>query len=237
MEANQDIIFIGGLNSDDSLELMPQGDYLDLENAENFDDNADNKLGKVSKVKGNVLLPNNYRLATIGDLEARLQSAKCCGSVKDITNDKVYFMSYEIYSDGVRTVNYYAIYEYSNSNEAITNCVVRTTLRIFDENSWVKWGNVIDGKLAWTQESIDNPKMINIERAINFTKNSYNGALNLSPAYPQMSMEEFNVVRKPPIKPVTAEYGSDDNYIKNNLRGRLFQFRAKYVYYDNSESV
>ena len=133
MEANQDIIFIGGLNSDDSLELMPQGDYLDLENAENFDDNADNKLGKVSKVKGNVLLPNNYRLATIGDLEARLQSTKCCGSVKDITNDKVYFMSYEIY----RTIGtpaimgeYYAIYEYSNSNEAITNCVVRTTLSI-----------------------------------------------------------------------------------------------------------
>jgi hypothetical protein len=237
MEANQDIIFIGGLNSDDSLELIPQGDYLDLENAENFDDNADNKLGKVSKVKGNILLPNNYRLATIGDLEARLQSAKCCGSVKDITNDKVYFMSYEIYSDGIRAVNYYTIYEYSNSIKAITNCVVRTALRIFDENSWVKWGNVIDGKLAWTQESIDNPKMINIERAINFTKNSYNGALNFSPTYLQMSMEEFNVIRKPPIKPVTAEYCSNDNYIKNNIRGRLFQFRAKYVYYDNSESV
>ena len=43
MEANQDIIFTGGLNSDDSLEFMPQGDYLDLENAENFDDNTDNK--------------------------------------------------------------------------------------------------------------------------------------------------------------------------------------------------
>jgi hypothetical protein len=235
MEAKQDILFVGGLNSDDSLEFMPQGDYIDLENAENFDDTTDNKLGKVNKVKGNVMLTNNYRYDPRSEFP--FYSAKCCGSVKDSTNDNIYFMSYEIYSDGVRANQYYAIYEYSNTTEAITNCVVRTSLKIFDETSWVKWGNVVDGKLFWTQESINNPKMIDIERAINFTKNTYDSTLELTPSYLQMTMDEFNVIRKPPITPIKAEYKNDANYIKNNLRGRLFQFRAKYIYYDNSESV
>jgi hypothetical protein len=57
----QDILFFGGLNSDDTLEMLPQGDYLDLENARNFDGNSDNKLGKVSKIKGTVKV-NNTKL-------------------------------------------------------------------------------------------------------------------------------------------------------------------------------
>lgn len=244
MQGKQDILFVGGLNSDDSLEMLPKGDYLDLENARNFDGNSDNKLGKITKVKGTTKITNNDRLSFVTTFDvddndihtAILSYSQTVGTVKDSPNNKLYYFVYEIYSfDLIADRYYYVIYEYDNLLKKISNLVVRTTLEIFDKDLKVKWGNVISGKLTWCQKTIE-PKMIEIERAINFTKNYYDNT-ELTPAYTVMTMQEFDVIRRPPVDIIKAEYKEDADYILNNLKGRLFQFRAKYVYIDNSESV
>lgn len=241
MEANQDIIFTGGLNSDDSLEFIPQGDYIYLENARNYDLNSDNKLGKLTKIKGTSKIVNNKRLQFIesGDVvySAVLSYSKTLGTVKDAANNKLYYYVQEIYSynSGIDSRTYYVIYEYDNTTRVISNVVVRTQLEIFDASKKVKWGNVLNGFLSWVQDTIE-PKGIWIEKAINYTKNFDNNT-NLTPAYLSMTMQEFNIIRRPPVDIISAGYGSDDSVITNNIKGKLFQFRHKYVYNDNSESV
>lgn len=243
----QDILFFGGLNSDDTLELLPQGDYLDLENARNFDGNSDNKLGKVSKIRSTVKVSNSKRLQYVsktinGDTSlytANLMFGQTMGTVKDEPNNILYYFVYEVYSFvGLNNRTYYTIYEFDDKTRTITNCVVRTQLAIFDNTKEIRFGNVVSGKLAWVQDTIQ-PKMIDIEKAINYTKNYYNQTVLNIPAYQQMTMDEFNLIRKPPIMPIEVNYPNegDTDFITNNIKGKLFQFRSKYVYNDNSESV
>lgn len=246
MEAIQDILFFGGMNSDDALEMMPQGDYLYLENATNFDEEGGNNVqGKVSKLKGNTLVVNNHIMQDYvyndESFTPTLLSSEVKGTVKDNPNNEVYIFIYETYSipltSGTITKSYRVCYRYDNDVERIISCVFRTQLAVFDIDLKVKWGNVLNGELFWTQETIE-PKSINIEKAENYILNSRSQEIR-TPAYSTMNMQEFNVVRVPPIIPLSLRYfkDEDDDYTKNTLANKLFQFRQKFVYKDNSESV
>lgn len=235
----QDILFIGGTNSDDMRELVPQGDYLSAVNIRNLSKEGNNEFGKITPRKGNLYVANPFYVDVEETENYRLliTDRRTVGSVRDDATNKIYYFVYELYGTiQTNIVSFWSIYEYDNTTEEITNQVVRTTLRIFDQDSFIKFGAVLYGRLFWTQADIE-PKSIDIERAINYTLNTLQNVQTHQPAYTEMFMRDFNVYRIPPIRPIKTYYISDSSIKTNAIRGKMFQFRYRYVYNDNTYSV
>lgn len=233
LDQKQDRFFYGGMNSDDMLETVPVGDYLTAVNITNDTKYETNKLGKIVARKGNEEIHNPFLVNVIDYNGDRLPliERKTIGSVKDETNNKLYYFLYEHYGfAGVAFREFYSCYEFNNDKKTIEHQVFWTRLKVFDETLTIKFGSVLYGNLFWVQKGSE-PKSINIIKAINFTLGTG------TPAYVEMNMQEFNSVKRPPIAPIRAIYNTDTDRIDNNLRGLLFQFRHKYVYNDNTESV
>ena len=260
MSLKQDIFFFAGQNSDDSLEVIEQGDYLYAENLDNLSVDGNNKqVSQVARL-GNVKVPIpekwmnpvGFEIYEYAIIPPYTTSRDVIGSVVDESTNKVYVflretirqqVAYDKTSEQIPpivTLNYRTILEYDHTKREFTNLVVRTPLAIFSFEESIKWGNVIRGHLTWTQLSTENPKEIEIERAINFTKNQLflsEGQEVLPNSYSSMTLREFDVIRVPPTNPPRYQYGTDETILTNNIRGNLFQFRYRYVYIDGSESV
>lgn len=241
-DIKQDIFLYGGLNSDDMPEIISNGDYPIAVDISNTFSGEDNKIGKIIPRKGNELIDNPFYVPFefINLTPIPLTERKTVGSVRDETTNKIYEFVYELYSiEGTGVVRYWSIYEFDNVNKIISNQVCRITTQIFDQTKYVKWGNVLYGNLFWVQDGIE-PKSINIEKAINYTKNQLLEAgvdTFHKPSYKNLTLREFNVIKRPPTALIEAKYGNDADVLTNNIRGKLFQFRYRYIYRDNTESV
>ena len=55
--------------------------------------------------------------------------------------------------------------------------------------------------------------------------------------YFKITEQVLDRIKYPPTFPPTCSYNSDSSYLYNNLRGHLFQFRARYIYDDYEKSV
>ncbi len=236
----QDILFIGGTNSDDMRELVPQGDYLSAVNVRNISKEGNNEFGKITPRKGNLYVENPFYVETEDSetyKDLKLSERRTVGSVRDDATNKIYYFVYELYGTlQTDLLSFWSIYEYDNTTETITNQVVRTSLRIFDQDNFIKFGSVLYGRLFWTQADIE-PKSIDIERAINYTLNTLQNVQTHQPAYLEMFMRDFNVYRVPPINPIKLDYFHEPLLKTNSIRGKMFQFRYRYVYNDNTYSV
>lgn len=242
-DLKQDIYFYGGIDSDSMYELVSQGDYLSAVNVTNNSKFSENERGKVVPRKGNRHIVNPFYVATesmtVDDVLYKLPliERKTIGSVHDNATNSINYFVYEIYGvEGVGFVRFYSIYQFDNNKKEVVSQIVRTNIKIFGIDEIIKFGNILNGNLFWVQQGYE-PKSVNIERAINYTLNEANNTNVNTPCYVQMTMQDFNVYRRPPIVPINAQYSEDATIVTNSIRGKLFQFRYKYVYLDNTESV
>lgn len=241
-DIKQDIFFYGAMNSDDMPEIISDGNYLLAVDISNKSNDADNKIGKVVPRKGNELIDNPFYETLVFYKDNFLPPVEryTVGSVRDESSNKIYYFVYERFGiEGVGQRRFWSIYEFDAVAKQITNQVCRVEIQIFDQTKSVKWGQVLYGNLFWVQDGIE-PKSINIEKAINHTKNlllEVSVDTFFKPSYPSLTMREFNVIKRPPTVLIEGTYGSNPDVLTNNIRGRLFQFRYRYVYRDNTESV
>lgn len=52
-----------------------------------------------------------------------------------------------------------------------------------------------------------------------------------------IKQDEFNLLKKQPLVPIKASYANDPNIKSNLLKGKLFQFRYSYTYFDGMSSA
>lgn len=117
----------------------------------------------------------------------------------------------------------HSIYEFDVSTSLITN-VLETPFLKFKVNKYINDSFIIGDTLFFNDR--DNPP-----RSINITRAKNND-------YPVPFLENFlNVIVNAPGKPPLTEFGNDEETKTNNVRGKLFQVRYKYVYLDNEESA
>jgi hypothetical protein len=55
--------------------------------------------------------------------------------------------------------------------------------------------------------------------------------------YREVTEETIQLIAKPPIHAIEANYGIDESFTSNNLYGKLYQFAYKYEYIDGRQSV
>lgn len=153
---------------------------------------------------------------TLIEYELPLGTNRCIGTYSDELNRIVYYFVYNSRKN-------HSILEYDAPNNII-NKVLQDEVLNFKFNKLILHVDKIDDLLYWT-DGYNQPRKINISRA----KNNQ---------YPTPFIEKYiNNIQAPPLCPPTAEYGSDTNIKYNNIRGKLFQFKYKYVYADNEESA
>jgi hypothetical protein len=68
------------------------------------------------------------------------------------------------------------------------------------------------------------------------TNTTYWAVANVG-VYASITEQILDRIKYPPVNNMTVEYGNDEAYGVNNLRGNLWQFRYRYIYSDNEQSV
>jgi len=203
--------FLGGLDSDTEDRLLPNGDYRYSLNIRASKSDGANE-GSIENTKGNSKVSYQFNLGG---------TFKTIGSYDDIINSKVYYFVWASSSA-------HLLLEYDVTNNII-NKVLESPLLNLDVNNPIISQNIVvlDGKIYWVN---GQPYKINIERA-------------KTGGYPNPIREEnITAIVPPPILSPDCIWGSTDGTISgsiktNNVRGKLFQFRYKFVYEDNEESA
>lgn len=143
-------------------------------------------------------------------------TSRVIGSFDYIEQNKVYYFVFNSMSN-------HSIYEYDARNNTIS-LVLQTPVLKFKSNEYITDPFIIDG-LLFFRDNVNPPRRVNIERA-------------KSNGYPLPFEESFiNAIVKAPGKPAEVAYNDDSTISVNNVRGKLFQFRYKWVYLDNEESA
>lgn len=200
-------IFTGGLNSDDEDRVMPNGDYRYALNIRNSKSDSDS-YGAVENVKGNEKSPLTGVYLGSGTF-------KCIGAYDDKLNNKIYWF---IWND----LDTHGIYEYDVVNNSVVVVIFGAALN-FKKDKLIIEQNIaiIDGLMYWVNVK---PYKINIAKAKAGLISGFDEqAILAAKAAPQY----------PPI----AEFESDLAKKQNSVRGKLFQFRYKWIYDDNEESA
>lgn len=138
------------------------------------------------------------------------------GSYNNKVRNAVYYFMYN-------SLGNHTIYEFDIKTSTI-NIILRTSLLKFKSNNYINDPAMV-GDLLFFNDRVNPPRSINVVRAKN------NG-------YPIPFKEQYiNQVVYPPGKSPVTEWGNDTTVSTNNVRGKLFQFRTKFVYLDNEESA
>ena len=140
---------------------------------------------------------------------------KTIGAYDDKLNNKVYYFVWS-------SLGSHSIYEYNAETNSVALVMFGAALD-FQEDRLIIEQNIaiIDGLMYWVNVK---PYKINIAKA----KSGLISGLN---------EQDILAVKPAPSFPPTALYGSDSNVKTNNLRGKVVQFRYKWVYDDNEESA
>ena len=180
------------------------------------------------------------------------------GAYEDTKNDKIYWMvasdsyfhlilEYDIKTDTVITV-------FRDSGDANT-CVFN-----WDKDFLINDIDKVGDVLYWTSRMYGEPCSINVRKSKNSIQaiEIFNGPYILDeeggtddislrdhypydlydPNYPSEDKRQYvEVIKRPPKYAPTYVYSSDAAVAKNHLFGNLFQFRYRYIFYDNEVSA
>lgn len=222
----------GGLNTDDDLLMLPSGDARYRENVIISDDGNFNVF---SNVLGNTLKNTSSGGGAFtypgGDL-------RVIGYVENKEEQAGIFFIYS--STGEHSiVQYYSKtdtleYILRGGSSVIAPIGMGDVLN-FDIDHFIDSGiigNEEDKYLVWT-DGINEPRMINIQMAINYT---YIIGIPGSTAYSNILEEVIRFYKVPYLGEITIDYDTLSGKT-NNLRGKLWQFAIRKKYYDNTFSV
>lgn len=223
-------IFLGGLNVDDALSVIAEGDYRNAENIRVVSSDE----GGVGSLKN---VPSTVRVNNPDLEDVFLPSIR--GACKDVENDRVLFFV----GESGRRHPYIFSYEF-NTND-IYKVFDPSELIVFQYN---QPGNqehiqcvVVNGILYWT-DGISDPKKVNIDRGIKTYHPDYP-----SDAEPYdllgIALNAFTVIRPAPDQPLTvskvvsSEIDDIDDVVNNYVDTQSFQFSYRYIFKDNEVSV
>jgi predicted nucleic-acid-binding Zn-ribbon protein len=155
---------------------------------------------------------------------------QCIGSHYDELKQRVFYYNYN--SSG-----YNGIYVYDMKTNAITPLLISYVdsgedLFDFDPKYPVASINILyrteeDGDiLLWTDRK-NRPMKLNIKEAL-ISGKTYGTA---------WKKKYLTVARQMPLTSPTCSYGSDNNTNSNNLKNKLYQFRYRWIYKDNTKST
>ena len=185
------------------------------------------------------------------------------GAYEDTRNDKIYWfvasdhsfhliLEYDIKENDIKTV-------FRDSGDVNTSAF--NWRKNFLINDIDKVGDV----LYWTSRQYGEPCSINVRKSKNsiaridfnlslgndapYVLNEEGGTDDISledyypyslydPLYPSESKRQYvEVIKRPPLYAPTYVFGSSPSIAKNELFGNLFQFRYRYLFYDNEVSA
>jgi hypothetical protein len=200
-----EIIFVGGLNSDDDPRFLPKGDYLD---AVNIRTNEDGNGGIVVNVKGYESVYSPVYTQEI-----------VCGKVYYPKNESVIMFIY--YLNGATPGN--KIVEYNPQTDTATVHINDTILGFVNPqtNDYFVDAGILGDWLAWTDNN--NPiRMINLVDISGITDlTTYIDLHKIPPTATSVSKHV------PPL----VSMGYDSSKVVNNL-STGYQFKTRYIYSD-----
>lgn len=218
----QNILLYGGIDKQNS--ILKEGNYVDAINLINSSRDSD-KNQKLHVVLG------NSEIEFDRDFEGR---NIVIGACPDEATQSIYiFVWNEEDNHHILRVNT----DGSPVDKIVypdgVNALLNTDSLGFVEEPEIFSAVAIDGMLIWTT---GGPiRMVDVEKAYNLSNNL--PFIPNAEKYFSFAGNQFLLERNPPKLPIFAQYERDENYSKNNLRGRLFQFAYRYVYHNNEVSV
>jgi hypothetical protein len=219
-------IFTQGIDSDTTPELTGEGRYLSAKNM-NVVVSDGNNYGTAEVALGNT--PYTITLPA-GD-------NKCVGTYEDKTSHHLYYFNYNslgqhgIYrvESGVSTAETVLVDSLLNFNKSYL--ITGIDIAYIDlDRPILGW---TDGGAPNTEPTIiyNPPRQLDVNKAIAYTNGDFvNG-------YPAITVEVLDQIKYPPQFSPTVQFLDDQTYAKNNLRGRLTQYKYRYVYKDFSKSA
>jgi hypothetical protein len=227
MKGSQEITFVGGINTDDDVRFVSQGDYRSSMYTRSGSSESQN-AGALESMPGNVIIENENLPSGINTV---------IGSAKWLENESIIYFVYN--TNGYNTIWYYSI-----TTQAITQVIgnitdgyAGTALNL-DPEYKIFHANVVDNILYWT-DGLNPPRKLDLYQAIKYTESD-----GLDPdGYPFLAFSSeyiasytMDVVKAPPTFIIQAEYQTNQEKNFNKLYGNQYQFRYQYVYENNEVS-
>lgn len=219
MNYGEEIVFTGGINSDDEARVVPKGDYRDFHYC---------RLGEVSGKGFCVVTSQGTKEVFNDDLEPNDKILG--GAAWEKQNAIVYFVYKSVGDD--------EIWKYDIATET-HDLVISSAILNFSPDWPIYHANIIDDILKWTDGRWEDthymynpstggrvfnpPFQINIQKALD---SFYSGINN--------ELRTFDAV-KWPMNPPSCAYGTDSNRVDNKLRRKLFKFMVQPIY-ENGET-
>lgn len=226
-------ILAGGLNTDDSFGIFPAEDYQNAENVSIVSD-ADGKMAAIKNVWGDKKISNDLTLLFGND-------KTCIGSYSDRENMRViYFLHSTEDDDMVLCLNV--------KQETITlllrNDMIDGDLDFRPESDYrINCITLVGEQLYWT-DNYNQPRKINIERALRTFDNTYTRPDGSIPSpYTNLRLQDITIIKEPPVLPLLLtklDSSANENIptqINNFIDDSAFQFAYRFIYKDNEVSV
>lgn len=212
-----EIVFGGGINTDDEARAVPKGDYRDFKYC---------RLGDVVG-KGFTVITSD---GTVEVSEVSITDAdRVLGATEWLKQNAIVYFVFK--ADGDHEI--WAYYISSQTHQLI----VQSSELNFSLDYPIYHANIIDDILKWTDGRWDDlmydeatgnrlfnpPFQINLNKAID----GFYGTIQL---------QEIDAV-KWPLEPPVASYGTDTTQESNKLRNKLYKFMVQPVYENGEEGV
>lgn len=206
MQKVSKVLFVG-MNSDDSINGVPPGDYTDARNLISANGGvSDNPLRE--NVRGTLLRTN----ADLPDGDNT-----CIGTFEDRQSNRLIYFLYN--SDSNHSIWYF-------NPETNTHVLVMESEYLgFDINYKITGVGVINDILSYTDSR--SPKSFNIQKAIDGYYDTASEDL----------IQQITLDRVSPMLPPTAVKDADGDVISNNISSDGWQFATRYIYNDNEASL
>lgn len=208
----------GGLNFDDDYHLMSKNDWIDAKNVR-INSTAAGYKGAVVNIKGTtqryeVTFPNGTYVSV---------------GARGFDNVGKIFMFLAL-SEGTDPDSKIVVWDVNTGTGTILvdkdNFATGTDVLNFNLERRINHIDLVDEKyLYWVESAGDNPVIS--PRMLDITKN-----------YGSMTEKSLSVIKQPPLLPISNVRSIDDPAgFYNSLDDKAWQFKYRYVYWDNSKSA
>lgn len=215
-------ILLSGINADDNLDYLVEGDYLLLQNGQISVSDTGKNL-QIENVKGTTAIANTKYPAT--------GTNQTLGSVIDIANRRLVWFVYN-------SLGEHGIYVYDFSAKAVYAVLYSSQVTgglDFSKDSRIDRNcSVIEGLLYWT-DNLNEPRCINIDSGIKLNQPSY--VTDAIPYVAPIDPTSITLIKRPPAYPISAAKVTDGTFANNYVSSNSFKFYYRYYFYDNQLSA
>ena len=235
-------IFTGGLDRDSDERIIQNGDYRYALNIRNTSSDSDD-VGTIQNSEGNLLV--SYALPT--------GTNRVIGSCHHSSDSTVYYFVWNSQAK-------HSILEYNGMTHAITK-VLENEILGFSRENLITHSKVIklaskdvdsidlteSQKLLYFTDNLNEPRKINIQKAILHSAGDYvngyserlnDGTIGINTTNLIAERDIYiDVIKHAPRTKPTASIETDKSRDSNNIRGKLYQFKYRYIYDDNERSA